>query len=229
VRPLAKFQKVEHLTPMGSLEKVTTDEALVKWADDVRKRLDSRRAVAYVLEPKIDGLAINLTYENGCSSRGATRGRRRQGEDVTVNLRTIPSIPLRMRGDERRPLRRGARRGLHAALGFRELNERLVAEGKKPRRTRATPAARARSARRTRRSPPTGRSSVWAYGIGARTTGASSTTRMGVARSGLRSTRLRTDNPLAERLESSRGARRAMRGVGAEAAARARLRDRRAS
>src|SRR6058998_3598513 len=60
-----RFQKVQHLTPMGSLEKVTTDEALEKWAGDVRKRLESDEPVAFVTEPKIDGLAINLTYEGG--------------------------------------------------------------------------------------------------------------------------------------------------------------------
>src|SRR5215212_3993343 len=63
----AKFTKVQHLQPMGSLEKVTTDEAVEKWADDVRKRLGGGvetgdEPVAYVLEPKIDGLAVNLTY-----------------------------------------------------------------------------------------------------------------------------------------------------------------------
>ena len=89
-----RFQKVQHLTPMGSLEKVTTDEALEKWAADVRKRLDSDEPVAFVTEPKIDGLAINLTYEEGILGRGATRGDGRQGEDVTVNLRTFSSIPL---------------------------------------------------------------------------------------------------------------------------------------
>jgi DNA ligase (NAD+) len=57
-----KFQKVRHLSPMGSLDKVTTDEAILKWTDDVRKRLDSDEPVAYVLEPKIDGSAINLVY-----------------------------------------------------------------------------------------------------------------------------------------------------------------------
>src|SRR3954452_15048703 len=87
--PSERFQKVEHLSPMGSLEKVTSDETLLKWAEDVRKRLDSDDPVAYVIEPKIDGLAINLTYENGVLVRGATRGDGRQGEDVTVNLRTI--------------------------------------------------------------------------------------------------------------------------------------------
>src|SRR3954453_14120464 len=58
--PGEKFRKVRHLTAMGSLEKVTTDEAVGRWADDVRKRLDSDEPVAFVLEPKIDGLAINL-------------------------------------------------------------------------------------------------------------------------------------------------------------------------
>src|SRR3954471_5606406 len=69
-----RFQKVQHLEPMGSLEKVTNDEALAKWDADVRKRLDSDEPVAYVIEPKIDGLAINLTYEDGLFTRGATRG-----------------------------------------------------------------------------------------------------------------------------------------------------------
>src|SRR5213083_1537593 len=98
--PSERFQKVEHLTPMGSLEKVTDDESLFKWAEDVRKRLDSDEPVAYVIEPKIDGLAVSLTYENGLLTRGATRGDGIQGEDVTVNLRTINTIPLRMIGDD---------------------------------------------------------------------------------------------------------------------------------
>src|SRR5207253_11503958 len=94
--PSEKFQKVRHLSPMGSLEKVTTDEALAKWAEDVRKRLGSDEPVAYVIEPKIDGSAINLVYENGVFTRGATRGDGVQGEDVTPNLRTIDAIPLRL-------------------------------------------------------------------------------------------------------------------------------------
>src|SRR5205809_5534718 len=97
--PSDRFHKVEHLTRMGSLEKVTDDQSLFKWADDIRKRLDSDEPVAYVIEPKIDGLAVSLTYENGVLTRGATRGDGIQGEAVTVNLRRIPSIPLRMQGD----------------------------------------------------------------------------------------------------------------------------------
>ena len=78
-----RFQKVEHLVPMGSLEKVTTDEALVKWAEDVRKRLGTDEPVAYVTEPKIDGLAINLTYEDGVLDprSDARRRRPRRGRD----------------------------------------------------------------------------------------------------------------------------------------------------
>ena len=94
-----RFQKVRHLEAMGSLEKVTTDEALAKWADDVRKRLGGDEDVAWVIEPKIDGLAVNLTYEDGVFVRGATRGDGVQGEDVTPNLRTVKAIPLRMHGD----------------------------------------------------------------------------------------------------------------------------------
>src|SRR5262249_46250195 len=93
-----KFVKVQHLEPMGSLEKVTTEEGLRKWDEDVRKRLGTDEPVAYVLEPKIDGLAVNLTYENGVLVRGATRGDGVQGEDVSPNIRTIKAIPLRLSG-----------------------------------------------------------------------------------------------------------------------------------
>src|SRR5215204_4230857 len=117
-----RFQKVEHLTPMGSLEKVTTDESLYKWAEDVRKRLGTDEAVAYVTEPKIDGLAINVTYESGVLTRGATRGDGVRGEDVTANLRTVSSVPLRMRGDDV-PAVAEVRGELYMPIsGFNELN-----------------------------------------------------------------------------------------------------------
>ena len=98
-----RFQKVQHLEPMGSLEKVTTEEAVAEVGRG-RPQAARRRGepVAYVLEPKIDGLAINLTYENGVFVRGATRGDGVQGEDVTPNLRTIKAIPLRIRATRRR-------------------------------------------------------------------------------------------------------------------------------
>ncbi len=160
-----KFQKVEHLPARGSLEKVTTDEALAKWAEDVRKRLGTDDPVAFVLEPKIDGLAINLTYENGLFARGATRGDGQVGEDVTVNLRTINAIPLRMLGAET-PTLIEVRGEVYMPLsGFRELNERLVAEGKKP-----TPNPRNAAAGSLRQKDPSITASrplsFWAYGVG---------------------------------------------------------------
>ncbi len=121
-----RFQKVRHLEQMGSLEKVTADEGLLKWADDVRKRLGTDEPVAYVVEPKIDGLAVNLTYEDGVFVRGATRGDGVQGEDVTPNLRTIKAIPLRMQGDGP-PAVVEVRGEVYLPLsGFRALNERLA-------------------------------------------------------------------------------------------------------
>ncbi len=120
---------------MGSLEKVTTREALEKWADDVRKRLDSDEPVAYVLEPKIDGSAVSLVYEDGVLVRGATRGDGERGEDVTANLRTIEAIPLRMRsGDGEAPPARAEVRGeiYFPLAGFARFNEAQLAAGRKP-------------------------------------------------------------------------------------------------
>ena len=111
---------------MGSLEKVTTDEAVQKWADDVRKRLDSDEPVAYVIEPKIDGSAISLVYENGQLVRGSTRGDGLRGEDVTVNLRTIRSIPLTLQGDVP-PLMEVRGEVYFPLSGFRRFNEEQVA------------------------------------------------------------------------------------------------------
>jgi len=160
-----KFQKVRHVTAMGSLEKVTTDEAIEKWAEDVRKRLGEDASVAFVLEPKIDGLAINLTYEDGVFTRGATRGDGEVGEDVTVNLRTIPAIPLRMLGGDV-PQQIEVRGEVYMPLsGFRELNERLLADDKKP-----TPNPRNAAAGSLRQKDPSITAqrplSFWAYGVG---------------------------------------------------------------
>ncbi len=164
--PSERFRKVQHLTPMGSLEKVTDDESLLKWADDVRKRLDSDEPVAYVIEPKIDGLAINLTYEDARLARGATRGDGVQGEDVTVNLRTIPSVPLKMRGDGL-PSVAEVRGEVYMPLsGFRELNERIAELGQKlapnPRNA-AAGSLRQKDSSITASRPL----AVWVYGVGA--------------------------------------------------------------
>src|SRR3954454_8371761 len=162
-----RFQKVEHRLPMGSLEKVTTEESVVKWAEDVRKRLDSDEPVAYVIEPKIDGLAINLTYEDGVFVRGATRGDGERGEDITANLRTISSIPLRMRGEELPPVVE-VRGEIYIGLAdFRALNERVAATGEKVApnpRNAAAGSVRQKDPSVTARRPL----SIWVYGVGYR-------------------------------------------------------------
>ena len=162
-----KFRKVRHLQPMGSLEKVTSDEALQKWESDVRKRLGTDEAVAFVVEPKIDGSAINLTYEDGVFVRGATRGDGVQGEDVTPNLRTIRAIPLQMRsGGSPRLLE--VRGEVYMPLpGFRAANEQLAADGKA---TWPNPRNAAAGSLRQKDSSITASRplSIWVYGVGAR-------------------------------------------------------------
>ena len=165
--PSSRFQKVRHLLPMGSLDKVTTDEALAKWAVDVQKRLGTDEPVAFVLEPKIDGSAINLLYENGRFTRGATRGDGVQGEDVTPNLRTIGAIPLQMQ-DKSPPSMLEVRGEVYMPLpGFREFNERLAAEGKA-----AAPNPRNAAAGSLRQKDPNITAqrplSIWVYGTGHR-------------------------------------------------------------
>ena len=166
--PSDKFRKVDHLTPMGSLEKVTTEETLAKWADDVRKRLDSDEPVAYVTEPKIDGSAVSLVYEDGSLVRGATRGDGARGEDVTVNLRTIKAIPLAMRplDGEPPPATLEVRGEVYFPLSaFNRLNERLVAEEKK---TAPNPRNAAAGSLRQLNPQITAERdlSIWVYGLG---------------------------------------------------------------
>jgi DNA ligase (NAD+) len=166
--PSERFQKTAHLSPMGSLEKVTTEEALRKWADDVRKRLGTDESIAFVTEPKIDGSAVNLVYERGEFVRGATRGDGYRGEDVTTNLRTIRAISPRMilpKG-EAPPALLEVRGEVYMPLsGFRELNERFIAEGK---RTAPNPRNAAAGSLRQLNPAITAERplSIWIHGMG---------------------------------------------------------------
>jgi DNA ligase (NAD+) len=193
-----RFEKVQHLTAMGSLEKVTTEEAVQKWAEDVRKRLGTDEPVAYVLEPKIDGLAVNLTYEDGLFVRGATRGDGIQGEDVTSNLRTIKAIPLRIEGDDAPPVIEVRGEVYLPISGFRELNERLAGTNQK-----LAPNPRNAAAGSLRQKNPAITAdrplSMWVYGAGQRE-GVEFETQTGMLE-WLRERGFRT-NPYAERLES---------------------------
>jgi DNA ligase (NAD+) len=167
--PAAGFRKVEHLLPMGSLEKVTTAEALEKWGGDVRKRLGTDEPVAWVIEPKIDGSAISLVYEQGAFVRGATRGDGERGEDVTQNLRTIDAVPLRVRVDgDDPPVLLEVRGEVYFPLsGFARFNEAQLAAGKK-----AAPNPRNAAAGSLRQLDPRVTAerplSLWVYGFGAR-------------------------------------------------------------
>ena len=186
---------------MGSLEKVTTDEALAKWADDIRKRLGSDEPVAFVLEPKIDGSAINLLYENGSFTRGATRGDGVQGEDVTPNLRTIGAIPLQMLG--RRARRRCSRCAARCTCRSRASASRTSGSPRKGKPTGAEPAQRRRGLAAAEGSVDHRAAAALDLGVRHRCTARGSTTssRTGRRSQWLRERGFRT-NPFAERVES---------------------------
>src|SRR5262249_35865191 len=94
--PLASFPTVTHHHPMLSLANGTTAEEMAEFDARVRK-LAGRDAIAYACEPKIDGVAVELVYEDGRLAVASTRGDGVVGEDVTANIRTIRSVPLKLR------------------------------------------------------------------------------------------------------------------------------------
>jgi DNA ligase (NAD+) len=166
--PLDRFEQVEHLEQMLSLGNARNEEELRAWENRLAnylKRLDiAASEFSYTTEPKIDGLAVSLTYEDGVLVRGATRGDGRVGEDVTQNLRTIGSVPLRIadapelievRGEVYLPI-----------AAFRALNERRAEAGEP---TFANP--RNSAAGSIRQLDPQLAAqrplSIWCYGIGA--------------------------------------------------------------
>jgi DNA ligase (NAD+) len=100
--PVGRLEKVEHLEPMLSLDNARGEEELRAWVTRMKAHLARegivRTRFEYVVEPKVDGLAVSLIYRDGVLERGATRGNGQIGEDVTHNLRTIGQIPLRVEG-----------------------------------------------------------------------------------------------------------------------------------
>jgi DNA ligase (NAD+) len=166
--PLDRFQQVEHHEQMLSLGNARNEEELRAWENRLAnylKRLDiTASQFSYTTEPKIDGLAISLTYEDGVLLRGATRGDGRIGEDVTQNLRTIGSVPLRIpdapglvevRGEVYLPI-----------AAFKALNERRAEAGEptfaNPRNSAAGSIRQLDPALAAERPL-----STWIYGIGA--------------------------------------------------------------
>ena len=122
---LSKFEKVTHPVPLMSLQDVFSPEELREFLD---KTLETYPNAAFSVEPKIDGLSVALEYENGIFVRGATRGDGVIGEDVTENLKTIPSIPMTLQGAPARLIVRGE--VFMPKRSFEALNARQEAEGK---------------------------------------------------------------------------------------------------
>ena len=96
-KPLSAFRSVQHRIPLSSLSNAFSHQELATFVERVRRNLESE-TLEFMLEPKIDGLAVALTYENGSFTLGVTRGDGTEGEDVTGNLRTIKSLPLKLQG-----------------------------------------------------------------------------------------------------------------------------------
>ena len=167
-QPLAKFPEIRHLQPMLSLANARNEEELAAWVVRSERYLARQGVemgdVHFVTEPKIDGLAISLVYENGLLVRGATRGNGEVGEDVTQNLRTIGAIPLRI--DDAPPLIE-VRGEIYLPLAaFAKLNEQRAEAGEP---TFANPRNSAAGSIR-QLDPKLAASrplSMWCYGLGA--------------------------------------------------------------
>ncbi len=166
--PLDRFEQVEHVEQMLSLGNARNEEELRAWETRLAnylKRLDiAASEFSYTTEPKIDGLAVTLTYEDGVLVRGATRGDGRVGEDVTQNLRTIGSVPLRI---ERAPELIEVRGEVYLPIAaFKALNERRAEAGEptfaNPRNSAAGSIRQLDPALAAERPL-----SSWCYGIGA--------------------------------------------------------------
>ncbi len=125
-----QFTPVEHAERMMSLDNVFDLDELQAWAD--RTERDAGGPAQFICELKVDGLAINLTYEKGRLVRGATRGDGRTGEDVTPNVRTIREIPERLAGDDPPDLLEVRGEIYFPASAFADLNASLVEQGKAP-------------------------------------------------------------------------------------------------
>ena len=97
--PLKEFKAVFHIAPMLSLDNAFDDEELVDFDHRVTERLKYQGKLSYVCEPKLDGVAVSLLYKNGVLVRGGTRGDGLVGEDITDNVKTIHSVPLRLKAD----------------------------------------------------------------------------------------------------------------------------------
>lgn len=125
------FAEVEHVVPLLSLDSIHEESELREFCRRMEREL-GMASVEYSLEPKYDGLSVELVYESGVFVRGSTRGNGRIGEDITANLRTIGSLPLRLAG-ENVPERLAVRgEAVFPVADFERMNRALAVEGKEP-------------------------------------------------------------------------------------------------
>lgn len=129
--PLDSFSEIKHEVPMLSLGNAFSDEDMSDFDQRIREGVESEN-IEYAAEPKLDGLAISLLYKNGLLDRAATRGDGRTGEDVTLNIRTIDAIPLKLRGTDFPPLIEIRGEVVMPKAGFEKLNKQQLEKGDKP-------------------------------------------------------------------------------------------------
>ncbi|MDP0588665.1 MAG: NAD-dependent DNA ligase LigA [Candidatus Endonucleobacter bathymodioli] len=130
-KPLKTFSQISHEKPMLSLDKAFSAEEFAGFNRRVQERLELTGDIEYICEPKLDGIAVSLLYEHGVLVHGATRGDGVIGEDITQNIRTIPSIPLKLLGHNW-PARIDIRGEIYMPkAGFHQLNKLVEARGEK--------------------------------------------------------------------------------------------------
>lgn len=130
--PLVSFSNVIHEVPMLSLDNAFNDDELKNFQQRLFDRLKTSQPIEYACEVKLDGLAVSLLYEDGKLIRGATRGDGAVGEDITQNIRTIKSIPLRLTGNDYPRILEVRGEVYMPRKGFESLNKRMIAKGEKP-------------------------------------------------------------------------------------------------
>jgi DNA ligase (NAD+) len=123
------FRPITHLRPLFSLDNAETRDQVAAWETRMERQLGGPPS-GYVCELKIDGLAVVLTYRDGILQTGATRGDGTTGEDITANLRTLDSIPLRLLGEDVPPLLEARGEVYMPYAAFDALNERQIEDGK---------------------------------------------------------------------------------------------------
>lgn len=129
--PVSGFAEVRHHKPMLSLDNAFSREDVVAFDRRVRERLETDKEINYSCEPKLDGLAVSLTYRNGSLEIAATRGDGTVGEDVTHNIRTIQSVPLRLTGKSWPQVLEVRGEVFMSLAGFHEMNRRAAEKGVK--------------------------------------------------------------------------------------------------